>query len=97
MGQTNRGGKPDGREEDGAGAGVFWQEFGGDPRSAAPVAGAAGGKVGLSRQQVYRYEQGLAFEPLHSTVERVASFAGVSQEQLTHALLREGDIHVDGR
>ena len=56
-----------------------------------------GEKVGLSRQQVYRYEQGLAFEPLHSTVERVAAFAGVSQEQLTHALLREGDIHVDGR
>ena len=56
-----------------------------------------GEKVGLSRQQVYRYEQGLAFEPLHSTVERVASFAGVSQEQLTHTLLREGDIHVDGR
>lgn len=56
-----------------------------------------GEKVGLSHQQVYRYEQGLAFEPLHSTVERVAAFAGVSQEQLTHALLREGDIHVDGR
>lgn len=56
-----------------------------------------GEKVGLSRQQVYRYEQGLAFEPLHSPVERVAAFAGVSQEQLTHALLREGDIHVDGR
>lgn len=56
-----------------------------------------GEKVGLSRQQVYRYEQGLAFEPLHSTVERVAAFAGVSQEPLTHALLREGDIHVDGR
>lgn len=53
--------------------------------------------MGLSRQQVYRYEQGLAFEPLHSTVERVAYFAGVSQEQLTHTLLREGDIHVDGR
>ena len=34
---------------------------------------------------------------LHSTVERVAAFAGVSQEQLTHALLREEDIHVDGR
>ncbi len=46
MGQTNRGGKPDGREEDGAGAGVLWQEFGGDPRGTAPVAGAAGGKGG---------------------------------------------------
>ena len=56
-----------------------------------------GEKVGLSRQQVYRYEQGLAFEPLHSTVERVAAFAGVSQEQLPHALVREGEIHVDGR